>query len=302
MRHFMKKKNLSLFFVLASGVLWGTIGVFNRYYGALGIESNNLVTLRLSMGTALLFLYLAIRDPQALKIKLKDLWIFSGAGILSIIMFQTCYMISIQNSEISIAAVLLYTSPLFVTLFSALFFKEKITAMKIIGGSVTVAGCALASGIIGSNGIPMIALVTGLLSGIGYATYSIWARAALNRGYKAITMTAYSFLFALVPLLFFADYGTIVGGMKQDGWMAILMWILLALATEALPYLLYTEALVGMDTSKAAITVAIEPIVAGLIGICFFEEWRTMDWIKGLGMVLVIGSVVVLNLPERKKS
>ncbi len=297
----MKKKNLCLLAVLASGVLWGTIGVFNRYYGALGIESYNLVTLRLSMGTALLFLYLAIRDPQALKLKLKDLWIFAGAGILSIIMFQTCYMISIQHSEISIAAVLLYTSPLFVTIFSAIFFRDKITAKKIIGGTVTVVGCALASGIIGSNGIPTIALITGMLAGVGYASYSIWARAALNRGYKSITMTAYSFLFALVPLLFFADYGTIVTGMKTDGWMAIVMWILLALATEALPYLLYTESLTGMDMSKAAITVAIEPIVAGLIGICFYDEWKTMDWIKGLGMVLVIGSIVVMNLPKKEK-
>ncbi|MBP3299924.1 MAG: EamA family transporter [Clostridia bacterium] len=297
----MKKKNLCLLAVLASGVLWGTIGVFNRYYGALGIESYNLVTLRLSMGTALLFLYLAIRDPQALKLKLKDLWIFAGAGILSIIMFQTCYMISIQHSEISIAAVLLYTSPLFVTIFSAIFFRDKITAKKIIGGTVTVVGCALASGIIGSNGIPTIALITGMLAGVGYASYSIWARAALNRGYKSITMTAYSFLFALVPLLFFADYGTIVTGMKSDGWMAIVMWILLALATEALPYLLYTESLTGMDMSKAAITVAIEPIVAGLIGICFYDEWKTMDWIKGLGMVLVIGSIVVMNLPKKEK-
>lgn len=297
----MKKKNRCLLAVLVSGVLWGTIGVFNRYYGALGIESYNLVTLRLSMGTALLFLYLAVRDPQALKIKWKDLWIFSGAGILSIILFQTCYMISIQHSEISIAAVLLYTSPLFVTLFSALFFRDKITPAKIIGGTVTVVGCALASGIIGSNGIPTIALITGMLAGIGYASYSIWARAALNRGYKSITMTAYSFLFALIPLLFFADYGTIVSGMKQDGWTAILMWILLALATEALPYLLYTESLTGMDMSKAAITVAIEPIVAGLIGICFYEEWKTLDWIKGLGMVLVIASIVVMNLPKKEK-
>ena len=297
----MKKKTLCLLAVLASGVLWGTIGVFNRYYGALGIESYNLVTLRLSMGTALLFLYLAIRDPQALKLKLKDLWIFAGAGILSIIMFQTCYMISIQHSEISIATVLLYTSPLFVTIFSAIFFRDKITAKKIIGGTVTVVGCALASGIIGSNGIPTIALITGMLAGVGYASYSIWARAALNRGYKSITMTAYSFLFALVPLLFFADYGTIVTGMKSDGWMAIVMWILLALATEALPYLLYTESLTGMDMSKAAITVAIEPIVAGLIGICFYDEWKTMDWIKGLGMVLVIGSIVVMNLPKKEK-
>jgi len=296
----MKKKNAALLAVLISGILWGTIGVFNRYYTALGITSNNLVTIRLSMGTALLFLYLAIRDPKALKLKWKDLWIFAGAGILSIILFQTCYMITIQGSSLSLAAVLLYTSPVFVMIFSALFFKEKVTPLKIIGALVTVVGCALASGIIGNGGnITVPVLITGLLSGIGYASYSIWARAALNRGYKAITMTAYSFLFALIPLLFVADYKTIYTGMQQDGWKAIVMWILLALATEALPYLLYTEGLTGMETGKAAVTVAIEPIVATLIGILFYKE--AMTWISGLGTVLVIGAIVLMNLPQKQK-
>lgn len=296
----MKKKNLSLYAVLISGILWGTIGVFNRYYTSLGIASNNLVALRLSMGTALLFLYLALRDPKALKLKFKDLWIFAGAGILSIILFQTCYMITIQGSSLSLAAVLLYTSPVFVMIFSALFFKEKVTPVKMIGAGVTVVGCALASGIIGNGGnITPIVLFTGILSGIGYASYSIWARAALNRGYKAITMTAYSFLFALIPLLFVADYPTIVSGMKQDGFTALIMWILLALATEALPYLLYTEGLAGMETGKAAVTVAIEPIVATLIGIIFYKE--KMTWISALGTVMVIAAIVILNLPQRKK-
>ncbi len=296
----MKKQHTSLMAVLLSGILWGTIGIFNRYYSALGITSYTLVALRLSMGTALLFLYLAVKDPKALKIKWKDLWIFAGAGILSIILFQTCYMITIQGSSLSLAAVLLYTSPVFVMIFSAIFFREKITGIKIAGSVVTVIGCALASGIMGNTGnvTPMI-LVTGLLSGIGYASYSIWARAALNRGYKAITMTAYSFLFALVPLLFVTDYGAILSGIKVDGWTAVVMWILLALATEALPYALYTEGLSGMDTGKAAVTVAIEPIVATLIGIFFFRE--AMTWISALGTVLVIGAIVILNLPQRKR-
>jgi drug/metabolite transporter (DMT)-like permease len=77
------------------------------------------------------------------------------------------------------------------------------------------------------------------------------------------------------------------------------MWILLALATEALPYLLYTEGLTGMETGKAAVTVAIEPIVATLIGIIFYKE--TMTWISGLGTVLVIGAIILMNLPQKQK-
>lgn len=295
----MKNKHVSLIAVLLSGILWGTIGVFNRYYTSFGITANNLVFLRLSMGTGLLFLYLAIRDPKALKFRLKDVWIFAGAGILSIILFQTCYMITIQASSLSLAAILLYTSTVFVMILSAIFFKEKITALKAVGAIIAVVGCALAAGIAqGLDQLSPIVLIPGILSAIGYAFYSIFARAALNRGYKAITMTAWSFLFALVPLAFVADYPTIIGGIQADGARGIVMWILLALATEALPYVLYTQGLTGMETTKAAVTVAIEPIVATLIGVIFFHE--LMTWQSVLGTVMVLGAIVVLNLPQKE--
>ncbi|MBO5221324.1 MAG: EamA family transporter [Clostridia bacterium] len=293
----MKNKHLALGAVLLSGILWATIGLFNTYFGDLGIVNTDLVTIRLSMGTVLLFAYLLIRNPKALKIKMKDLWIFLGAGLTSIIMFQTCYMIAIRESgSYALAAVLLYTSPVFVMLFSTLFFKDKITPLKVIGAVLTVIGCALASGILqGTGTITATVLIAGLLSGIGYAMYSIFARVALNRGYNAITVTAWSFLSALIPLLVIADYGTIYQGIASAGWSGVGMWLLLGIVTEALPYALYTEGLTGMDTSKAAVTVAIEPIVAILIGVACGQ---TMHWTAWIGTVTVIVSILLLNLPK----
>ncbi len=293
----MKNKHLALGAVLLSGILWATIGLFNTYFGDLGIVNTDLVTIRLSMGTVLLFAYLLIRNPKALKIKMKDLWIFLGAGLTSIIMFQTCYMIAIRESgSYALAAVLLYTSPVFVMLFSTLFFKDKITPLKVIGAVLTVIGCALASGVLqGTGTITATVLIAGLLSGIGYAMYSIFARVALNRGYNAITVTAWSFLSALIPLLVIADYGTIYQGIASAGWSGVGMWLLLGIVTEALPYALYTEGLTGMDTSKAAVTVAIEPIVAILIGVACGQ---TMHWTAWIGTVTVIVSILLLNLPK----
>ena len=296
----MKNKHLSLAVVLLSGILWATIGLFNTYFKSVGIVTTDLVTIRLSMGTAMLVLYLLLRDPKTLKIRWRDFWIFAGAGITSIILFQTCYMITIQQSgSYALAAVLLYTSPVFVMLFSALFFKDKITPIKAAGAILTVAGCALASGITQDGGtVTPVVLIAGLLSGIGYAMYSIFARVALNRGYNAITVTAWSFLTALVPLLVIADYPAIIGGMKSGGWTAILMWVLLGLITEALPYALYTEGLTGMDTSKAAVTVAVEPVVAILIGVFCGQTMSGLAW---TGTVLVIVSIVIMNASLKRK-
>ena len=214
---FMKNKHFALIAVLLSGILWGTMGLFNTYFGDIGIVSIDLVTIRLGMGTAFLFLYLLIRNPKALKIRLKDSWIFLSSGVTCIIMFQTCYMIAIRESgSYGLAALLLYTSPVFVMLFSALFFRDKITLRKTVGAIITVIGCALASGILEGGGtITATVLIAGLLSGAGYAMYSIFARAALNRGYNAITVTAWSFLSALLPLLLLADFSVIYNGLHS---------------------------------------------------------------------------------------
>lgn len=297
----MKNKNIALTVVLLSGLLWATMGLFNTYFGNIGIVNTDLVFLRLGMGTVLLTVYLLLRNPKALKIRLKDLWIFFGSGIICIILFQTCYMFTIRESgSYALAAVLLYTSPVFVMLFSALFFRDKITPLKVVGSILTVIGCALACGILqGVGTITVTVLVSGLLSGIGYAMYSIFARAGLNRGYNALTVTAWSFLIALIPLCFMADYDTIITSLGNAGWEGIGVWFLLGLVTEALPYALYTEGLTGMDTSKAAITVAIEPIGAILIGAACGQ---TMHWSAWIGTVTVLVSILLLNLPNKSNT
>lgn len=293
------KQHFSLFAVLLSGVLWATIGLFNTYFGTVGIEGTDLVTIRLSMGTVLLFAYLLLRNPKALRLRLRDLWIFVGCGVFCIIMFQTCYMIAIQESgSYALAAVLLYTSPVFVMIFSAIFFKERITPIKAIGAVMTVVGCSLASGIMqGTGSINLTVLVSGLLSGLGYGLYSIFARVGLNRGYSSIAVTAWSFLFALVPLLITADYPQIVRGLGANGLESLGMWLMLGIITEALPYALYTEGLTGMETGKAAVTVAIEPIVAIMISaVC----GQTMHWSAWIGAAVVILSIFVLNMNPRR--
>ena len=76
------------------------------------------------------------------------------------------------------------------------------------------------------------------------------------------------------------------------------MLILLGLVTEALPYALYTEGLTGMDNSKAAVTVAVEPIVAILIGVLCGQ---TMHWTAWVGAVTVLVAIVIINTESKKR-
>jgi hypothetical protein len=92
------------------------------------------------------------------------------------------------------AAILLYTSPIWIMLMSVLFFHEKLDGRKLLAMGMAFAWCFLVSGFSG-EGITLPGLLAGLGSGIGYGLYSILGTVALRR-HSALKVTAFTFLFA----------------------------------------------------------------------------------------------------------
>ena len=144
----MKKHNAVISVILA-GILWGLIGVFIKKLSAFGFDSVQIAFIRMLIASLSFSLFILIKDKSLLRINIKDIWMFVGTGIISVSLFNICYFYTIIHSEASLAVVLLYTSPVFVVLISALLFKEKITINKVIALVISFAGCVLTAGLLG---------------------------------------------------------------------------------------------------------------------------------------------------------
>ena len=282
-------------FVIIAGVLWGVTGIFVRYFTSLGISSLQITVFKIGIAAIVMLLYCLIFNRKMLKIKLKDIWIFAGAGFISMDFFTYCYFSTIQTTSLSVAAVLLYAAPAMVMLMSVIFFKEKLSVIKCVSCVLAFLGCVLTAGIIGSGAsIPMTSLATGLLSAFGYALYSIFGQFAINRGYKPLTMTTYTFLFAtLGSLIFFRPAEVAESVSKTSMPMFFLMIALMSITVSLLPYIFYTTGLTKIRPSKASIIASVEPVTATIIGALVFAEYP--DILGILGILCVIGAVVLLN-------
>ena len=64
--------------------------------------------------------------------------------------------------------------------------------------------------------------------------------------------------------------------------------------TTVIAYLTYTIGLAYMEAGRASILASIEPVVATLIGFFLYKE--RLSWMTLLGVVLVLGSAIVVNL------
>lgn len=283
-------------FVIIAGVLWGAMGIFVRGLASCGLSSIEICSIRMITATLLMIIYFVLFNRSALKLKLKDIWCFIGTGVFSLTFFGYCYFTTIQMTSMSVAAVLLYTSPVFVLLLSAILFKEKITKRKLICVIIAILGCAFVSGIIGGEsgaGLSMAGILFGLGSGLGYGLYSIFGRFAINRGYGALTITFYSFLFSAIALLFLTNPIQVIQKISTGDVNINICYVIgTAIVVTILPYIFYTLGLTKIENSKAAVLACIEPIMATVFGFLVFHEVLNLGEI--IGVVLVILAIILL--------
>ena len=291
---------LGTLLVLLAGMFWGTSGVFVRYFTALGMSAMQQTLFKCLVPGVLLLVYCALFRRDVLKIKLKDLWVFICLGVISLTFFTWCYFSTIQAASMSAAAILLYLAPTLVMLMSAVLFKEKITVNKAVACVLAFAGCVCVSGFLG-NAVPLPAraIITGLLSALGYALYSIFGQIALNKGYDPLTLPTYAFLFASLSSLVFAHPAEIMAAANQTSPLKFWgMLVLMGCTVSLIPYICYSNGLLRSTPGRASITASIEPVTATVLGALVFHELP--DVYGYIGIALVIGAIVLLNINIKK--
>ena len=293
----MNSKKMAPAMIVAAGVLWGIMGIFVRRLNSWGLSSPSLSQVRATCTALLLALILLLYNKKLFRVRLRDLWIFAGGGVFSIVFFNVCYFKAIDLMSLSAAATLMYTSPAFVLLLSAVIFRERITPRKVLAIVLTFCGCALVGGLLGGSvNITVFGVLCGVGSGLGYALYSVFSRLALLRKYDPMTITFYIFLFAALGSLFISDIPEIIGVVRTAP-VRILYFILYVLVTTILPYVLYTAGLKHVQNSRASVIVAVEPVTATIVGILVFSETLTVPAL--IGMLLVLAAIVIMSGPFR---
>ena len=283
-------KNINYLYIILAGILWGLIGLFTSQLSDGGMTSQDLVAVRAIGAVIVLGIIEGLKDRTQFKIDLKDTKYFVGTGIISFVGFNWCYFTCIRECSLSVAVILLYTSPIFVVLLSALLFKEKLTQRKIFALLLAVAGCCLVTGIVGGLKGSVFGIICGIGSGLFYGLYSIFGRYALNK-YTSGTVTFYTFVFASIGALFMCDIGNIAQCFQNIDM--IFYTLLLVIVSTVLPFELYTKGLKGIESGIAAILATVEPVVGVLIGVIVLGDNLSLS--GGLGIIFIIFAIFILK-------
>lgn len=290
----MKKR--AFFYIIAAGVLWGTSGIFVNYLVPKGYHSLQLTAVRGVVSLLFFAIYSLVRDRRAFKVSFGELIFFIGIGLSQ---FGTAafYFMSMTKTSISTAVVLMYTAPIYVTVFSAVFLGEKISKQKITALCMMIVGCALVSGLVGGLKIDAVGIIFGIISGIAYASYNILTKLSGMRSYSPVSQNLYGALFMMLVSLAVCDPQEIIPTTAKEPLTLSVALIALGIVTFVLPYLFFALGMKELPAATASALSTVEPLSACAFGIIIFGE--KPDIFSFIGIALILVAVFLLGYSEK---
>jgi drug/metabolite transporter, DME family len=285
-------------FVLLAAALWGSLGIiYNTLKDAYGVPTDVTVFYRAFFAALGLFAYLGLRNRPLLRLPLRQLPLLLGYALIGITVFYSVYGRSTTVNTVAVAAVLMYTAPAFVTLYSWRFWGEPLDRRKVSALLLTFVGCALVAQLYAATQLNFnwLGLILGLGSGLLYASYTISANQGLRNGLAPLTVVFYAQALGAIGLLVLVALGS--GGPASifaagSHWQAWALLVTAGLVNTLAAAGFYVSGLARIETGAASIASTFELVCATAFGFIFLAQ--SIDGWQALGGLLVVAALILL--------
>ena len=293
----MKEMQGYLLITVAS-ILWGTLGILAKLSFEHGVLPETLIALRLVISFATLSVVLAVFSKDSFKVKKTDALLFLIFGVFATALQRISYFYAVDLTTATVAAILFYTYPVFVTISASLFLKEKITSRELLAIILTFSGTALVVRVYDASSLKvnLAGIIFGLLSSLLFTLYFMITKKLRNR-YTSWTLTLYGDgigVLTLTPVISLS--------IPQIMDFPLQLWLLIftiAWIPSLLAYLLYSYALKYVKASKGSILSVIEPLSAALFSTIFIGENLENPQIIGITLAL-IGVILLFRMKQKR--
>lgn len=232
----------------------------------------------------------------------KDKWILFLLGALGIYGFMYFFLVGLSKTTPVSSSIFTTLQPIWVFLIAIVFFREKITWMKVIGILVGLGGALLCISTQKSDDLASDAFTGNmlcLLSSIAYAIYLVLS----NRLLKTVgmfTLLKYTFTgaaFSSIIVSLIVGFDAPVLTLPLHGWpFAILMFVLIF--PTVISYLLIPVGLKYLSTTLVAIYGYLILIVATIVSLALGQD--RFSWMQLSAILLICAGVYFVEIAEKK--
>ena len=289
----MKENAKSLRMLIASMVIFGTVGIVRRW---IPLPSATVAAARGIVGALILLLLCAVRrrrlSGEDIRRNLVRLLVSGAAmGANWIALFE-----AYRYTTVAAATLCYYMAPIFVILLSPLVLREKLTVRKGVCAAAALLGMVLVSGVVGGGSAGGIrGALLGLLAAALYAAVVL-----MNKRMYPMPGVDRAIVQLLTAGIVVLPYALLTGGggaapldLRAAAPLAVICVVHTGLA-----YALYFSCVDRLHAHTLALLSYIDPVVAVLLSALLLREPLTV--LTVLGAVLILGAAALGELPEKQ--
>ncbi|HEY5601063.1 MAG TPA: DMT family transporter [Patescibacteria group bacterium] len=242
-----------------------------------------------------------LADDAHHPIKRKDLPLLITLGLLGPTLSNALYYFGLQKTTALDAGFIHALFPIVMAIGSALFLKERLIKLRIIGAVIGTLGVAaliaqpiidydIKTAVYNSGGNVLI--IGSLLT---WAAYTIGSKEIFTK-YSVLTITAFSFVVAMVSLLPFAVFEYL----KNPNWVenvsnqSLFGLGIMVIFGSILAYLLYETAITSISAHRVGFVSNSQPLFTTIAAILILDEVLTKPLI--IAAVLIIAGVILTTI------
>ena len=257
-----------------------------------------VVSARLIISSLLIFAIAALLK-RLRKPSKKDLRLFFLMAFFEPFIYFLGESYGLLYVSSTVAAVIVATIPLLTPLAAWYFYKEKISAITILGISISFIGVAL---VVLNKSLELTASPLGIglefMAVFAAIAYAVVLKKLADR-YNTLTIIAYQNLIGLMlflPIWFAVDYKTfIVTPFNLTAFRAI---ILLAIFSSTLAFVFFTGSIRKLGINRSNMFINLIPVFVAILSLMILKDQLTAQ--KIIGIVVVVFGLFLAQAKRRK--
>ncbi len=285
--------------VILAAILYGTITAGGQFFVNLGLSLFEISLYPIFFMTLLFLPIVFIRRQYIFK---KNMLLFFVIyGLIGALAELAQFGGIVLGVPVGVVALLLYSQPIWTTIFGRLMLNEQINLRKIIAVMVALLGTAL---LLKSWNIESVftkeGIISSLLGGIFLSLWIIWGRKSGISKQHYVTTTIGWGVFSTIWLLllwpivgFFANESNII---RLSVHFPIQYWLYLvffAFIAGVIPSLCFFRGVQKIHASIAGIILLLEPASAIVLASILFTQPINLNIVSGGALILFSNYLVI---------
>lgn len=274
-----------------ASISYGLNPLFALPLYATGIQVDSVLFYRYAFAVVMMAVLMKL-NGKSFALKKNEVLPLVVMGLLfsfsSLFLFQ-----SFHYMDAGIASTILFVYPVMVALIMAVFFKERLSLIKIASIAMAFAGISMLYKGEGGVSLSAVGVAYVLASSLVYAIYIVGVNHSVLKTMSGLKLTFYAILFGMSIYVV-----RLRGCMDLQPLVETSQWVNaagLALFPTLLSLVTITKAIHYIGATPAAILGALEPVTALFVGVMVFGEHLTGGNIVGILLILAAVTLIVVG-------